>query len=330
MKKKSAVLFLIMFLVLSGCCPCDCAESTAEAVILPTTSIPASTSTFTAIPTRTIEPTNTIEPTIAFTSTPIRVPVGTFSPQEARDRIIDLLTFNGDCRLPCFWGIAPGQSSYIRAVDTFSQFNRISEMRYSNPVEGSWTTILNLSITKIVLMNINYQASENQVSSLGFDAYPYTKEADGDILDYESTDYGDLLNYYMLSSIMAEYGPPDEIYLTPVLLEGTTDYENGEFYLLLLYAEQGFAVHYRTRLQVRADQLLGCMNNAPVELVLLAPGNSEAFYANLPTEWKTRMEQYRPIDVVPGMTLESFYESFRNPSDQCIESPIDFWYGEDT
>lgn len=331
MKRKTIILILIMLLALSGCCPCDCGESTAEAVIQPPTGISVPTITSTAMPT------STIEPTIALTNIPRITPLPTLTlsnhalTRAYHDKFLEFLANNG-CQLPCFWGITPGQTSLSSAINSLSIMNPFSDWRYLDPEEGSWKyrgafEVLD-GIFDYILIEIDYRASENMISALNFKAYQASYNPNGDIIDYESIHYGNVMKYYMLSSILAEYGPPDQVYLMPVILEGSSADESSRFHLMLMYAQQGFAVHYHTRLQVRGDQALGCMNNAPVEFELLAPDNPDTFYESLSFDWTFRMETYTPLDNATEMTVESFYETFRNPTDQCIETPLDFWYGD--
>ncbi len=61
--------------------------------------MPTPTPTLTPVPTQTPAPSET--PTV----------IPTLSVEDARLRLLDLLAGNGHCRLPCLWGITPGEST---------------------------------------------------------------------------------------------------------------------------------------------------------------------------------------------------------------------------
>lgn len=322
---KISIQLILVAVLLCGCSQPVITETVADTPTIELTAAasPSPTNTIT------LQPTNTIEPTIVLTRTPTFTTIPTLTPREAQDILIELLGNNGGCRLPCFLGVTPGENSSQDAVDVYHQFDPVSEWFGYNEMLGEWDLEITLGMRELLDISITFQALDNIVNSIEFTVFTNLKNPPQYPYAIENTDYRNLMMYYMLSSILAEYGPPDEIYLAPLAIEDYP-YEYGSFYLLLLYAQQGFAVHYETGLQVRGDQVLGCMNYASVEFEFLTSGNPDAFYENLPSDWKTMMEKYHPIDFVPGMTIDSFYETFRNPTDQCIESPVDFWYGDDT
>ncbi len=87
------------------------------------------TSTLTPAPTRTAKAlsTATIVPTLP-TSTPTVIP--TLLAEDARQRLLDLLANNGECRLPCLWGITPGKSIYLEARSILVPLSSIAEIKH--------------------------------------------------------------------------------------------------------------------------------------------------------------------------------------------------------
>ncbi len=59
-------------------------------------------------------------------------PVSTFSPTEASARLQDLLKTNAGCRLPCWWGITPGKTTWDEAEEYLKTFTTLSTAQGSN------------------------------------------------------------------------------------------------------------------------------------------------------------------------------------------------------
>ena len=88
-----------------------------------------------ASPTETMPP--TLMPTAASTPTPAFTPttIPTLPAEDARKRLLELLATNGDCRLPCLWGIVPGKSANQEARNILMPLSSISaaELTYFDP-----------------------------------------------------------------------------------------------------------------------------------------------------------------------------------------------------
>jgi hypothetical protein len=75
----------------------------------------------------------------------------------------------------------------------------------------------------------------------------------------------------------------------------------------------------------------GCMANAHVELELYPSGKRDSFAEYLaPTKWVGMWPvpnnlYWKPIENATTMTLDQFYETFRQPTEKCIETPANLW-----
>jgi len=59
---------------------------------------------------------------------------------------------------------------------------------------------------------------------------------------------------------------------------------------------------------------------------LYPPGNGDSFFELLEqTDWSVKMNHYKPLEEVTSMSLEEFYRIFREPTNQCIETPANLW-----
>lgn len=116
-------LFLTgVFILLMGC-----SSKELQTIVTPSSSTPQPTifassgskngsATIKAILTST--PTETITPQPK--NLPTWTPIPTLKPDEALEIVLDLYADNGGCELPCWWGIFPGQTSWVAAREKLS------------------------------------------------------------------------------------------------------------------------------------------------------------------------------------------------------------------
>lgn len=103
------------------------------------TTQPSKTPTGVAILTSTasITPTATVTWTPSATSLPSLTPLPTYSEHDSVIQIWRLLHTNGNCRLPCFWGIVPGQTTVHEFVQFVNQYPYNADLLDEN--EGYYT-----------------------------------------------------------------------------------------------------------------------------------------------------------------------------------------------
>lgn len=117
MKKISWLMVIIMALFLAGCSNLAAPTATLEA------------SATEATPTQiTVTPsmTSTITPELKHTSTslsPTWTPLPTLDQADKQRLVSDLLSTNGGCRLPCWWGLIPGKTNWAQAFQFLSQLD---------------------------------------------------------------------------------------------------------------------------------------------------------------------------------------------------------------
>lgn len=278
----------------------------------------------------------TLTPTVVVpTNTPTAIPP--LQEEQARARLLELLANNGGCRLPCLWGIAPGKSMSQEAQTILAPLSSISVSTNLALGGGSirpWYTEDDLILTTTVGFNVDALSNNQIVSRVGFRAGESKKLSDGFFPMYDSKSFGERLHLYMLPGILSEFGKPASmvIHTYGKQIKGT-----GGFEIVLIYPEQGMLVHYETEMKTVGTNVRGCIANAQVELELYPAGNADAFIKSLSTttwaifvqkepvtdlRWKAH---WKPVEEATSMTLEQFYETFRQPTDKCIETPTKLW-----
>ena len=95
---------------------------------------------------------------------------------------------------------------------------------------------------------------------------------------------------------------------------------------VLLYPEQGIWIKYIMSMDNNGNIIKGCPANAHIEMQLYPSGNPKSFFSLLEkTDWGRTKGGYKPLEEATSMSVEQFYEIFRNPTDQCIATPTDLW-----
>jgi len=142
---------------------------------------------------------------------------------------------------------------------------------------------------------------------------------------FDSASFGERIDYYSLPNVLSEQGMPTSVMLSahgvPVPRGGS-----GGFDILLLYPDKGVLINYTTQGNLVGSNMRGCPVSAHVEMELYPPGQSDSFFESLKkTDWAVKMNYYKPLEEVTSMKLEEFYQTFREPTEKCIETPAKLW-----
>jgi len=324
--KTTQYFSLVLFMAIVIGCTQLTGGKAISSPIVPASSInnvpPKETATLSLTPV----PTNTIAPSL----TPITVP--TLPAEDARKRMLELLANNGDCHLPCLWGITPGQSNYQEARIILIPLSGIAETAYFDYTPYPEDDITPLYVEDDLRLNarvlylygkdsivslITFQVLEEQLipDSFGnFDKLPV----------FDSATFAKRVQYYSLSHVLSEQGIPDSVLMhasnlpDPVIAGGME--------IALLYPEQGIAVNYKMLMYNQGKIKKGCPAIAHVDMVLYPPGNPASFFSELEkTDWGRVHKGDNPMEEVTTLSVEEFYQTFRNPTDTCIETPANLW-----
>lgn len=292
-----------------------------------------------AFATETMPPTVTL--TATGTSTPAFTPttVPTLPSEDARKRLLELLATNVDCRLPCLWGITPGKSTNQEARNILMPLSSIAipERTSFEPLNG----ILGGTITALYVEDklrldarVGYLYNDdgivNRISFRVLEEGLYKKDEYGNQIKtpiYDSPTFGKRVEYYSLSHVLSEQGIPDSVMIYFPRVEGyPLVVGTGIMEAALLYPEQGIWINYEMSMDNNGNIIKGCPANAHIEMQLYPSGNPESFFSLLEkTDWGRTKGGYKPLEEATSMAVEQFYETFQNPTDQCIETPTNLW-----
>jgi hypothetical protein len=272
------------------------------------------------------------------TPTPLSIPtyVSTLSIEDARKRLLDLLADNGGCQLPCLWGITPGGSTSQQAKSILLPFSGISNIFEVEPsfdpsggfvapsyVEGESDLMLNTELGYLidnqVVGHINFVAREEEIPTDPNGNWTSRRPI------FDSPTFMKRVELYSLSHTLSEQGIPDFVMIHSSGLTGSPVVAGG-FDVALLYPEQGIWVNYTMPMSAQGNVKKGCPENSHIEMELYPSGNPDIFFSLLnKTDWAVKKNWYKPVEEATSMSIEEFYEVFRQPTDKCIETPADLW-----
>ena len=314
-KQMSLVLCAgVLTLLSSGCVfrvpssptPVETAPlATASRELLPSTL----TSLPTAIPSPT-PPSPTLTPTRTPTpsSTPTLTPLPTLTAQERETRIRELLKTNGDCELPCWWGITPGRTNWAATRQFIMQYD--GGFSYGTG---------DLDIDDIYI-RVVMPEGEGVVESIKVDVEGH----------YNQLVFEEDWKYYSLAQILATYGEPSRVWIQlaagPVMPGSTMGYGVWLFYdhlgFLVCYGGSGVVVQPIYHV---CPTLRGPGGIVSIRLWLQSP-DSKTLLEELAGVTQEQLPYLRPVEEATGLSVEEFYTLFtQSDGPACFESPRDMW-----
>lgn len=307
-------LIFLAVIMLTGSCGIPSSSACAPTAIM-------SGNTPTQLASRsTIAPTPTIIPTL--------------SADETRGIALDWLKNNSNCRLPCLWGLTPSVTNSQERKVHLARFGRVEALGfrsgladYEEKGQGVRTMFFVDRGVEIAVV-LSYYETNGMVEQLGLSAYA-TQDWEKVFGD---TFYGELLHYYLPSQILSNYGPPSSVLIgawheDPLLKSPFTPFST-----VLIYSDLGFMVEYISPSELIDGSLRGCPIQAYLNLWAWSPEEDLSLadiLAKKPEDIgivPLSIDYFKPLEQATSMTLEDFYETFRDPqTTQCLETPADLW-----
>jgi hypothetical protein len=266
----------------------------------------------------------------------------TFTSKVVEQMIMNLLKDNGACRLPCVWGF-PLEETSPQFVPLFVE--RFGTNKGENKFEVSSRISIDSGVISSELWNQNtrvhidffYDIVASKLERVGIHSQIISETGQGNSMQSKPL-YGDpfakeLLNYYTLPQILKNYGKPTQVYLYTFT---DPEYENVSkipFSIVIYYQESGFLVEYVVPRENSGDIYVGCPSKwAFISIVAWNTGNNttlkEITQGNT-TGYvldKNSVDNFKPIEEVTTMTLDTFYEKYHSPTNEtCILTQRDFW-----
>lgn len=283
--------------------------------------------------TRTLNPIATLIPTITLTPTPRSQgptstpwpsptpppvlpsplhPLPTLTAEETRTYVERMLDTNGDCELPCWWGVVPGEPT----LQTLQKFNTF----YGKPLPQSDGTVV-YGVGFFVVENSegqpDYSLSVNLLDQSGTIA---AIEVDSSIRTVSpNKNFMNAWKRYSLGNVLSHYGIPSQarVMFAPPAEVGSSP----EYRLTLIYEKIAFGISYAGRADydvgnglMRACPTLANTNWISLHIRSTTIKLRSPFFLPDPAGYDL------PLEDATGISLEDFYQQFRNSSNKtCLQ-----------
>jgi hypothetical protein len=264
--------------------------------------------------------------TVDSTTTPTLSLPPTISPDLWYQAIIDILSSNGNCRLPCWWGVHPGES-------TLQSFNNVFYPIGYNELnkQGDFSEDFSISVNQINIPNLLMRMSfENNIVQRIYILADNINKPGDKVSHFD--DFARAMEKYSLESILAHYGIPSRVYL-----EVYPKYEPTSpliYALWVFYDDLGILIDYEGEgIVIQGELVKICPDYDKLytmEFYLQSP-QIKPFLSGFADEIQTFNEQVSqksllPLDKATTLTLEEFHNIFiSEKQDKCFQSSRELW-----
>ena len=264
----------------------------------------------TPTPSQTIAPSQTPTKTAAPISTLTASPtvIATMSPAAAMTFVVDLLQNNKGCRLPCWWGIAPGISSWQNTRDFLARFALdISVSGSPTQTQIAYTKFLVPEDVFGTALRIDFTIISGTIQTIS----GYT---------------GNVPNY-QLPQFLSAYGQPEEAWIRTY---ANASSEDGRlpFDITLFYPHQGIMASYASYAERIGDHVRICPQKTNGTILgLWSPDNLMGFdEATTAFELDPEAWPFKRLNEVTGFDETTFYQTFMKENNStCLETPEKQW-----
>jgi hypothetical protein len=306
-------LLLLLSLLLASC---DTSKTPAQNIPHSSTSpaLPSATFTLVTLPTVTIIPTSTLQPAL--------------NTEDASKLAVELLRGNSDCRLPCWWGITPSETRSQDARSFLNSFSKLASTNSSQRDDGS----MRLRIPNgkgLLYLVIEYDGNDGVITNLIVGVSQLAQKENGDYQEsFGDPVFVDVTKSLALSEILFLYGQPDQILVATYSLQPLG--VPVSFDVQLFYPRQGLLIAYQSLMEFSGNQQIkGCPSKSNIVMSLWEPGKYSTIQ-DVPENIRNSISSfplslYLGVDRATNMSIQDFYEAFKDDGTLCVETPASLW-----
>ena len=274
-----------------------------------------------------------------------RIPTLTFN--DAQARLAEIFIGEGDCELPCWKGIIPGQTSVDQVetlfvpLESIAHFHEDYAMTFDDRdlIQSGLRTNYPIDDATDISVFVTWYEYENvpKVEMIQVLTANHRKINDDTWEDvFGDPTYNQIFERYSLSEILLEFGQPSEVLVFATIspMKHLQDLDRLSF--IVRYPEQGISLTYTLPFDNRNGQIgTGCLADATVDWWLSPLGNNP-FYRNFQAEMTGYSSTYLGQSVDPyryfqsvedatGLTIKEFTNLFNENEKGCIDVRLDIW-----
>ena len=289
----------------------------ATKTLVPSTMTPSPTVTQTSQPTL-IVPSSTpvpVTPTSILSITPTAEPVATLTIAERNATLQELMVTNGNCELPCWWGIELGSRLEDIEQRLAGQGMPWLGDGFSYEVESDQMRVFSLGYFDETLENPTYTLNvDTELHELNNSLAHMYIRVQRPVSELGKQEFVRDWEQYYLDSFLQQHGKPSEVYIHVITFADFM--EIPDFFLTLLYEEKGFAITYHLEaiwLDVDNDIAELCLGMENLKRIRFALFNIDGFdvwgYRFYP--YDKGYEQYTWEKQI-GTNVDTFYETYQH------------------
>lgn len=240
-----------------------------------------------------------------------------YSEELAKSRVMKFLENNGDCTLPCWWGLVPGKSGFAQVSELIGT---ISDQTYTWDDERRNVTIISASIP--------YGYKNDPQNEIFFSSINFYFQK-GTLFILESSLYYQLT----VQQFLAEFGNPNEIWVRTyshvIEAESSWELSSWPFEIALFYKSKGIAIilYDGDAREENGGKITACPNEWIEDVAVFEPDTfiefedflqySEYFYEN---GWA-----YIPLLDATGLQIGEFVDMMKLDQNLCISTSKNLW-----
>lgn len=311
--KTTALLGVIAWLV-AGCTVSP--SSTLRLSPLASVTTPSPTATPITIPTH--RP--TLSPTATRIPTPTLTPAPTLSAEVREAYVEELLMTNAGCKLPCWWGIVPGETTWVDA-ERFLAHIGVRIISNADSSGNVFHETGGFDFKPGISTSIDFWEHKGVVESIQIQTDSCLPE-----------NFKAVWTSYSPEQVISTYGQSSRVWVQTFAAPNELPYGDTMAYdLWLFYDELGFVIRYEGQARYEPVYRLcptfeeGGNLGLGLEMYLQSPANPRPL-EELVGERMGIPESIHSIEEAAGLSVEDFCALFtRGEGPICLETPRDIW-----
>jgi hypothetical protein len=258
----------------------------------------------------------TPEPSPEPTATGTPSPVATLDLNASATEVSRLWLDNGNCSLPCFWGITPGVTPASDVVELFHHLG-------AEYVADITSDGIEYAPVDPETMNIRDRVVFRMPSRDGLpDGYVIRIGVENERV--QTIGVGGQGDRFLLASLLRELGQPDHVYVH-VITPGPVDVYS---FTLMLYYEEGIRIelYFEPEFDIDRRVIQACPSAVRPSLFLWEENYDYSLDRAIEGMIVDPAIPPRTIDEATELTIAEFTSLFADPeSEECVETPELLW-----
>jgi hypothetical protein len=242
--------------------------------------------------------------------------------------LVSTIKSNGGCELPCIWGFTPGTSRDI--TKWLSQYPEVYADNYSiipSLHENTGAIYLQETVDgDRFMLSLDYYIANDFIDELVFKT---THVGDYSYKVFSSQEYIDLLEFYLITSILREYEEPQQILLAVFRYDLMTKSPYDEASLVLYYPEKGFLVEYFSSIKEINGNAEICPSSGSVGVIAWNSEQNRDLSSIIDDVGlginSLNHTYFKQLSDSTQLNVTDFMHMFTNNGDSCFYTPINLW-----